>query len=412
MRAFSRFLLLLLMAAAAFAQKQAPPPPRTPQAYTLTPARRAQAIAYARARNSMYFLSTATTLLVLGAILWSRVAGRLRAWSVPSVLVALSLADLLWDVWAHHLSLRYAQSVEAWNAWFWDWTKGQLIVIPVASLLLWGLYALLRRAPTRWWLWAWLASIPLSVASVYVEPLVIAPLFNRFEPLAATHPSLVGQMEAILGRARVYIPRDRLFEMKASEKTNVLNAYVAGFGPSKRVVLYDTIIARETPAQLMTTFGHELGHYALDHVAVGLAFGAAISLLGLFAADRLMRFSIARWGARLSIASISDWASLPLLLLLFAAGAFLADPIVNGFSRWQEQQADVYSLEVTHGIVPDSSAAAAQAFQIEGDADLSDPDPPRFIQFWLYSHPPTAERLRFALHYDPWSTGHAPRFVN
>jgi STE24 endopeptidase len=90
--------------------------------------------------------------------------------------------------------------------------------------------------------------------------------------------------------------------------------------------------------------------------------------------------------------------------------SFLAEPVINGYSRWQEHQADVYGLEVTHGIVPDSSAAAARSFQVMGEIGLDEPNPNRFIEFWLFSHPSTADRLIFAERYDPWAKG-AARYV-
>jgi Zn-dependent protease with chaperone function len=108
---------------------------------------------------------------------------------------------------------------------------------------------------------------------------------------------------------------------------------------------------------------------------------------------------------------LDDWASLPALLLLFYLFFFLSEPAFNSFSRYQEHQADVYGLEVIHGIVPDSSGTAAEAFQILGEVDLADPDPSPFIKVWLYTHPALADRLRFAREYDPWSKGQAPIFV-
>ena len=108
---------------------------------------------------------------------------------------------------------------------------------------------------------------------------------------------------------------------------------------------------------------------------------------------------------------MDDWASLPALLLFVYLFFFLAEPVFNSFSRYQEHQSDVYGLEVTHGIIPNSSENAAEAFQVLGEVDLADPDPSALIKIWLYNHPPLAERLTFAHEYDPWSSGQAPMFV-
>jgi Zn-dependent protease with chaperone function len=114
-----------------------------------------------------------------------------------------------------------------------------------------------------------------------------------------------------------------------------------------------------------------------------------------------------RWGIR----GVADWASLPVLLLFVTVATELATPIVSGFVRRQEHQADVFGLEAIHGLVPDSRRTAAEAFQILGEANLADPDPSPFIRFWLYTHPPVSERLRFAAEYDPWGKGESPRYV-
>ncbi|MGI8744617.1 MAG: M48 family metallopeptidase [Bryobacteraceae bacterium] len=383
--------------------------------YTLPPDQYARAIAYAHARYALHFASFAVSVLVLAAMLRFRMASRLRRYHpaivIGAVLILAALADLPLDAIRHSLGLRFDISVQSWPSWFWDWTKEQLAGLIIGISALWPFYILLRGSPRRWWIYAWLASIPISIASVYADPWLFEPLFNKFEPLARAHPELVAPIEGLLHRAGISIPSERLFQMDASTKTNSLNAYVSGFGPSRRVVLYDTIIRKESGPALLTTFGHELGHYALDHIGKGLLFGSVLFLIGIFLASRTIRFVIAGWGARLGIREVSDLASLPLFLLFIEVAGLVSEPLVNAYSRYQEHEADVYSLEVTHGVVPDAGQAAARAFQIEGETDLEEPTPNPFIVFWMYSHPPTAERLRFALEYDPWSQGRAPKYV-
>jgi Zn-dependent protease with chaperone function len=134
-------------------------------------------------------------------------------------------------------------------------------------------------------------------------------------------------------------------------------------------------------------------------------------LLFLFLAYRTMRWALSRWGTRWDICGISDWASLPVLLLALAIFGFLSEPVSSSFSRVLEHNADIYGLEVIHGIVPDSSNEAANAFQILGEVSLDDPNPSPFIEFWLYDHPSISERVRFASQYEPWSAGQSPRYV-
>jgi STE24 endopeptidase len=186
---------------------------------------------------------------------------------------------------------------------------------------------------------------------------------------------------------------------------------VTGFGSSKRVVIWDTTIQKASPDEVLYIVGHELGHYVLGHIWKGFLFFVVGAFFGLYAAFRLLRQLLGKWGSVWGIRGQEDWAALAVLLLIMSVLDFIATPIANGLSRMQEHQADVYGLEVTHGLIPHSGEVAAGAFQVLGDVDLADPNPSKFITFWLYSHPPLGERLVFANRYDPWSKGEAPQFV-
>lgn len=367
--------------------------------YTLSAEKRAQAKEYARARHVLYFAGEGILLGMLILLTRRRGAAWLQGrWAAPRIVLMLLAGQLPLEAYEEHLARFYGQSIESWTVWLGDELKIWAVTLVVGTLGIWGLYAAISRWPRRWWLVAWLLSLPVQVAAVFLEPYVIEPLFFRFQPLAQEHPEVAADIERIVARAGMEIPRGRLLEMKASEKTNSLNAYVSGFGASKRVVLWDTIIAKESGAPLLTTIGHELGHYALGHVRDGLLFGFAASLAGLF-----LLFTVVKRGPAAP--------PLPDLLLFAALLSFLGTPAVNGFSRMQEHEADRYSLEVTHGLVADAGQAAAIAFQVEGESALADPDPSPFIEFWLYDHPPLAGRLRFSLEYDPWHGGAPPRYV-
>jgi Zn-dependent protease with chaperone function len=385
------------------------------QSYTLPPDKLIQAIEFAHVRTILHFSGFFVSVAVLLAMIRARMTPRMRGWNpvwiVCAVMLVTSLFDLPSEIYGHSLSLKYQISIQSWTSWIWDWVKGQAVSVLIAIAALLPFYALLRRSPRRWWIYAWLVSIPVMLFSVYADPLILDPLFNRFEPLAQKHPELIEPIEKLLARGGVQIPRDHLFEMEASEKTNALNAYFTGFGPSSRMVLYDTIIKKETGPPLLTTIGHELGHYALHHIEKGLAVGSLGLLLTLWLLYHALPWWIAKWGGTYDIRSVSDWGSLPLILLLVTLLGFIAEPIGNAYSRFQEHQADVYSLEVGHGIVPDVGQAAADAFQIEGETDLENPHPDPLVVFWLYSHPPVSDRLRFSLDYNPWKVGAHPEFV-
>jgi Zn-dependent protease with chaperone function len=202
-----------------------------------------------------------------------------------------------------------------------------------------------------------------------------------------------------------------MFEMNASAKLNSLNAYVTGIGASKRVVVWDNTIAKMNTGQILFVFGHEMGHYVLGHVWIGVGAAVLGILIFLFLAYHAMRWTLSRYGARWQIRDVADWASLPVLLMALAVFGFFSEPVSSSFSRMLEHNADVYGLEVIHGIVPNSPEEAAQAFQILGEVSLDDPNPSPFIEFWLYDHPSISERVRFASEYDPWAKEQPPKYV-
>jgi Zn-dependent protease with chaperone function len=282
-----------------------------------------------------------------------------------------------------------------------DWAKGEALSIAVTVPLIWLLYLVLRRWSRRAWLVFWLASLPLVAAVVFVMPVVVDPLFDKFTPLADTQPALVAEIEKVTRRGGLDIPRERIFEMEASGKTRALNAYVTGLGATKRVVVWDTTAREMTPDQTLFVFGHEMGHYVLNHVFKGLALGCLGSLALFWLAFHLSRRLVARYGKRLGVNGLDDWAALPLILLVAAVLSFAGEPVANAFSRHLEHEADVYALEITRGVIPDNQKAGAEAFQILGEKSLAHPNPPAFVKFWLFSHPPIAERLKFAREYVP-----------
>ena len=392
--------------------------------YTLPPDKLAKAVAYAAARNRLHFIDAAYGFVILIAILALRVAPRYRDWAErisprrilqayiagPLIIFTADILGLPTALYGHRLALEYEQSVQGWGSWFWDWTKGELIGFLLAGVLLWILYGVIRRSPRRWWFYFWLAAMPIVVFLLFITPVLIEPLFFHFEPLQAKHPDLVSQIQKVVDRGGLVIPPDRMFEMNASEKLNSLNAYVAGLGASKRVVVWDTTIRKMTTPEILFVFGHEMGHYVLGHTWILIASTCGTLLLSLFLAYHAMRLVLARWGKGWAIRGIDDWASLPVLMLALAVFGFVSEPVQSSFSRMLEHDADIYGLEVVHGIVPDSPQVAADAFQILGEVSLSDPNPSPFIQFWLYDHPAVSDRVRFASGYDPWATGH-PKYV-
>jgi len=395
------------------------------QNYKLSKEKLDRAIAYSRIRNIFHFASVGYSLVLLFIILSLKTGPRFRTIAeqvskykfiqvfifVPLLLLTIDILTLPLDAYRHTFAIKYDQSIQGWPSWFQDWTINEAINITVSTFTIGILYFVIWLSPRRWWFYFWLCSLPLMVLAVFATPVVVDPLINKFVPLERTQPLLVSQIEQVTQHAGLQIPRDHIFEMAASEKTQTINAYVTGIGSTKRIVMWDTTVKRMTPPQVLFVVGHEMGHYVLGHIQKGLVFVAVISLVLIFIGYRTLHWVLRRWGNRCEIRGVDDWASLPAMMLIVLIFGFLTEPVFNTFSRYAEHQADVYGLEVTHGITPDGNQVAAQSFQILGETYLEEPDPNPLIKVWLFSHPPINERLAFAAQYDPWSKGESPQFV-
>ncbi len=393
-------------------------------AYSLPPAKLKQAEALNRDGNWLWAIGTVWGLVYLLLFLRLHWAARLRDFAasitprpwvqglifLPLLILAFRLLNLPLSIAGHHLGLAYGLSIERWPAWFWDWTKGLLVSLAVSTFVGSLLFAIVRHSRRRWWLWFWLLSLPLMLAGVFAEPLIIDPLFNHFEPLSRSHPELVAQLERVVERSGEKIAPDHMFLMKASEKTTEMNAYVTGFGGSKRVVVWDTSLKKSSPDEVLFIFGHELGHYVLGDVVHGLMMAAAGTLVALWLAFHIVRKLVCLYGTRWQVPAVEDWGAVVVLLLIFHVFTMLSDPISNSISRYVEHRADVYGQEVVHGIVRDPQATAVHSFQTLGEESLDLPDPNPWMVFWTYSHPPIAARAEFAREYDPWKAGGHPRF--
>jgi Zn-dependent protease with chaperone function len=413
----------------------APPAPLAPPAntgagaaplteYQPPPGEYARAVAYSHASYSHTFVNAAWGLVALLLLRW-RIGPRVRDWAeraggrrfvqvlvyAPLLLLTVAVLGLPSDVWDQTLSRRFGLSVQGWRSWAADWLINQALLLLIGTLLVWMLYGVIRRSPRRWWLFFWLASLPVLALAIFGAPLVVDPLFYTFKPLAAGHPALVAQIERVTEHGGLPIPPQQMYEMNASSKQTGLNAYVSGFGASKRVVVWDTTMARATIPETLFVFGHEMGHYVLLHIPKEVAIDALILLVLLYLGYRLATWAVARWGAAWGLRGLDDWASLPMLLLLMSGLGFLASPAFNGVSRYFEHEADRYGIEVIHGIVPNPEQVAAHYFEKSGEINLADPDPSPFVKVWFFDHPPRRERVHFVATYDPWASGELPRYV-
>jgi Zn-dependent protease with chaperone function len=390
------------------------------QAYSLPPEKLAKAIALSRIRHILELVSALWGLAFLWILLATRAAAGLAAWAErlvkPSwlqgliffavLLVILTLASLPLDWYGQHVSLRFGISVQGWGSWLVDQAKGLGLSVAIGAPVMLLFHWIVRRWPRRYWLGVWVATLPLLVLGIFVSPL-LEPIFDKFEPLARNNPALVTELEKVVARTGTNIPPERMFLMKASAKTNGLNAYVSGMGSTKRIVVWDTTAGRIPNDEVLFIFGHESGHYVLHHIPKGFA-GSAVFLFFLYwACAGLAAWQARRYGVRWGLGQdgLGSRAGFVVLLLTVSVAGFILQPVNNGLSRYFEHQADVYGQEAIHGIVADPQKTAVAAFNALGEAWLEDPTPSPFIEFWTYGHPSTQNRANFAAHYDPWANG-------
>jgi STE24 endopeptidase len=394
-------------------------------AYTLPPDLYRKARNLSRIRFRLALLGFVYGVFVLWLLLRFRVAPKYRDWAerfssntflqsaifVPLLLLTIAVMTLPLDVYGEWVEKQYGISVQSWGSWSWDWTKAEIVALVISTVLIWLLYRVISRSPRRWWFYFWLLSLPILLFIFFIQPWVIDPLFNQFEPLEKKDPELVVRLGRMVRRAGEDIPPQRMFWMNAGQKTTDLNAYVTGVGASKRVVVWDTTIVKMNTDQITFVVGHETGHYVLHHIPKLLIFLALMLLAFFYAGYRSISYLLRKWQHQWAVRSPGDWASLPAFMLLLTIFSFIASPLTSAVSRHYERQADQYGLEVTHGLTPDSNQVAAQAFQTSGEVGLSDPDPNPVQVFLFYDHPSASERVRYCLSYDPWSKGEHGEFV-
>ena len=335
-------------------------------AYTLPPDKLAKAERLERLRTIVTFGGPLWGIVSLILILQLRIAARMRnvavnlsknRWAQGFVffmqfLILSTLVGLPLDLYEQHMQRAYGLSVQSWGSWFGDQGKGFGLVGGFGYLGVMLLFWLIRKFPRRWWLWLWFPTMAFTILTVFASPYVIDPLFNKFEPLTKSNPELAAQLERVVAKGKgINIPPERMFLMKASDKVTTLNAYVTGFGASKRVVVWDTSIAKGTPDEILLIFGHEMGHYVLGHIVTGILFSFALVLVSFFLGFHFFQFLLRRFGPQWRIPAQDNWAALVVFVLVLNVIGFFTAPIENAFSRAHEHAADVYGLEVVHGIV-------------------------------------------------------------
>ncbi|MGH7510267.1 MAG: M48 family metallopeptidase [Gemmatimonadales bacterium] len=369
------------------------------------------AVRYYRTGNALWGVELALSLLIPALLLLSGLSARLRdlaqrigrRWlptvAMYALLFTLVTALLMLPLSYYEGYLRqhaFGLSNQSFARWFSEWLKGVAVGGIGLSLVLWIPYLLLRKSPGRWWLYAGLATIPVAALVLVITPVWVDPIFNEYGPMK--DKSLEARILALAQRAG--IEGGRVYQVNKSVDTRTVNAYVTGAGNTKRIVLWDTILDKLEPNQILFVTAHEMGHFVLRHTLAFIVLAAGLTTVSLYVVHRVAGRLIARFSRRLGFDRLSDVASFPLLLLLGRLVALILTPAVLAFSRYQEREADRFALEITR----DNRAAASTFVRLQQE-NLTIPRPGRLYTLWRGSHPSLGERIDFANHYRPWETG-------
>jgi Zn-dependent protease with chaperone function len=374
------------------------------------------AIQYYRSGNLLWGIGVLLSLLIPAVLLYTGTSARLRSLAfrlgrrwLPSVMLYTVLFTLLSALLLLPLSYyegfvrqhAYGLSNQSLEKWVGDWLKGTALGAVALALVVWIPYLLLRRSPRRWWLYAGLTAAPLATLMLIISPVWIDPLFNDFGTMKDR--SLEQRILRLADRAG--IPGSRVYEVRKSVDTKTINAYVTGFGTTKRIVFWDTILAKLDPDQIAFVAAHEMGHYVLGHVRALIVVVTALAIVALYVVHRLAHRLIARYARWFGFHQLSDPASLPLLALLTTAVSLVTTPVALAFTRHQEHEADRFALELTR----DNRAGATTFVRLQ-EENLAVPRPGSWYMLWRGSHPSLGERVDFANQYRPWSEGQRLRY--
>jgi STE24 endopeptidase len=304
---------------------------------------------------------------------------------VTALVVIGQLITLPLGIYAEVMRHRYGLSTRSWWLWLRDVAVSTAISAAVTALAFLAILWLVRWSPRWWWTWAALAAAAFVVVASFLYPLVIEPAFNKFEPM----PAGVLRSDLLALADRSGVPVQDVLVSDASRRTTALNAYVSGFGSTRRIVVYDTVLEQLPDDEIESIVAHELGHVVNGDVLTGTLTGA----LGAAAATALMGWLLS-WTPllrRAGVESPADPRVIPLVLFLLAVGGLLSTPVQNLVSRQIEARADLHALDLTHD--PDAFVAMQRRL---ATTNLSDPDPPAAWQWFFGSHPTAAQRVAFA----------------
>ena len=311
-----------------------------------------------------------------------------------SVIIKALSAPL--DYLGFRLEHKYNLSNQKMRSWLWDELKGWLVGLIFGTVFVEIIYAIIRIAPQRWWMIAWAVFVGLFLLMAQLAPVVLFPLFYKFEPL--NNDSLRERLTRLGERAGTRVRG--VYEWKLSEKSKKANAALMGMGSTRRIILADTLLENYSEDEIEAVLAHELGHHVRRHIVKGILTQVVVTFFGFWLTNEVLRYAIANDWFPVLDPRLYDFANLPLIILVATVLGFLLMPALNAISRQHEREADRYAWENIAAVGP-----FVTAMQKLADQNLSERTPSRFVEWFFESHPSIQKRITAA---EAWAKGRQP----
>jgi len=378
-------------------------PAAATQAYlaVLTPAQHAKAQAYTQGGHWLLLWGTLVAVAVAWLVLRSGVLVKVRdgiekgAPKPVRVALAVLIVDavlemilsLPWSVYSDWWREKaYGLTSQPFGGWLGEQLLSAVIFIPITTLLMLGLYALMRRAPKTWWLWGSGVVAAFFVVAMILAPVFIMPLFNDYKPA----PPGPVRDEVVAMAAKVGVPADKIFIYDGSKQSNRYTANVAGIGATARIAMSDVMFKKDADlAEVRGVVGHEMGHYVRGHIFIFAGMYAAMALVAFFLVDRLFA-PVARLLGAKGVRGVADPAGFPVIGIMLAVLGLLATPLQVSITRIGESDADTFSLENFNE--PDGLAKA-----LVKTIEYRAATPSKLEEILFYDHPSVGGRVRKAM---------------
>jgi len=287
------------------------------------------------------------------------------------------------DYYGFLLERRFKLSTQRFSSWAWDEVKRFLVGLVLGSIVVEVLYLTIRQWPQHWWMLAWALFMGLFVVLAQLAPVVLFPIFYKFEPL--DNEDLRRRLIVLSERAGTRVRG--VYRWKLSEKSKKANAALTGLGATRRIILADTLLDNYTGDEVESVLAHELGHHVHRHILKSIFVQAGITLFGFWAANWVLHYSVDHH----MFEEMSDFANLPLLALVSVVLSLLLMPALNAYSRFHERQADRYAFESISSVEPFITSMNKLAEQ-----NLAERTPSKWVEWFFHSHPAISRRLAAA----------------